>query len=159
MAQQILVDQGLLIIDGSRLQSVRHTPVGGTPVGARTEISAWQDTTLARDRHPFPAGIRTRSPSKLVAADVRVMLRSRWDRFESRILYTICVTLSSYVGSEAIHYWFSAINKVHLEPRILCTACVLVVHRSWIYCSFAVTRLHFHPVLLSGSRRSKYHVP
>ena len=35
MAQQPLVGQGLLIIDGSRLQSVIHTTLGRTPVDVR----------------------------------------------------------------------------------------------------------------------------
>jgi len=35
MAQQPLVGQGLLIIDGPRLRSVRHTTLGRTPVDVR----------------------------------------------------------------------------------------------------------------------------
>jgi hypothetical protein len=61
MAQQPLVDQGLLIIETSRSHSVRHTTLGRTPLdewSARPDkVQQSQDT----DIHA-PGGIRTRNP-------------------------------------------------------------------------------------------------
>ena len=50
------------------------------------ETPTGQHTTLTRDRHPFPGGIRTRNPSKRVAADPRLRPRGHWDR---RTLLTV----------------------------------------------------------------------
>jgi len=44
------------------------------------ETSTWQHTTLTRDRHPSPDGIRTHNPSKRAAADPRLRPRSHWNR-------------------------------------------------------------------------------
>jgi hypothetical protein len=56
MAQQPLVGQGLLIVKASQSHSDTPHSVGllwmsDQPVA---ETSAFQHTTLARDRHPFP---------------------------------------------------------------------------------------------------------
>jgi hypothetical protein len=44
------------------------------------ETSTWQHTTLTRDRHPCPGGIRTHNPSKRAAADARLRPHDHWDR-------------------------------------------------------------------------------
>jgi len=75
------VGQDVLIIEASR-------PHPDTPhlVGllwprdqSVAETSTWQDTTLTRDRHPCPLVIRTRIPSKRVAAHPRLRPRGHWD--------------------------------------------------------------------------------
>jgi hypothetical protein len=58
--------------------TLRHTTLGRTPLDAET--STWQHTTLTRDRHPCPDGIRTHNPSKGEAADPRLRPRGHWDR-------------------------------------------------------------------------------
>jgi hypothetical protein len=44
------------------------------------ETSTWQHTTLTRDKHPCPGGIRTHDPSKRAAEDPRLRLHGHWDR-------------------------------------------------------------------------------
>ena len=46
--------------------------------------STWQHTTLTKDIHPYPSGIRTHNPSKREAAEVRLRLRGNWDRHDCR---------------------------------------------------------------------------
>jgi hypothetical protein len=58
------------------LQSVELLWTSGQP---DAETSTWH-TTLTRDRHPSPDGIRTHNPSKRAAADPRLRPRGDWDR-------------------------------------------------------------------------------
>jgi len=54
MAQQPLVGQGLLVIDGSRLHSIRHTTLGRTPVDVRRrDLYLTRRNTLKRQT-PIP---------------------------------------------------------------------------------------------------------
>ena len=73
MTQQPLASQEPLIIGTSRSHSDTPHSVGllWTSGQPDAEISAWQQTTLARDIHA-PNGIRNRNPSKRVAADPRL---------------------------------------------------------------------------------------
>jgi len=69
MAQLLLVGQGLLIIEASNSHSDTPTSIGllwnrDRPVA---ETSSWHNTTVTRDRHPCPDGIRTRSLSNRAA--------------------------------------------------------------------------------------------
>jgi hypothetical protein len=82
IAQQPLVIQDLLIIESSRSHSDTPHSVGIIWRSDQSDIetSTCQHTTLTRDRHPCPDGIRTRSSSKRAAADPRLRPRGPWDR-------------------------------------------------------------------------------
>jgi len=71
MEQQPLVGQRLHIIEASRSHSDIATSLGLLLTSDQTvaETSSRQHTTLARDRHQCPRGIRTRDPSKREAVD------------------------------------------------------------------------------------------
>jgi len=53
-------------------------PPGDKPVAVNKYII--YHTTLTRDKHPCPEGIRTHNPSKRAAAEPRLRLCGRWDR-------------------------------------------------------------------------------
>jgi len=81
MAQEPLVDQGLLIVEALRLHS-------DTPHSVRllwtsdqldTENPTLQNTSLTLDIH-VPYKIRTHNPSNRAAADLHLRLRGHWNR-------------------------------------------------------------------------------
>ena len=80
MAQQPLVDQGLLIIEVLRSHS--ETPQLIVLLWTRdqpdADTSTWKHTTPTRDRHPCPGLIRTNNP-----ADPRLRSRGHWDQEEN----------------------------------------------------------------------------
>jgi hypothetical protein len=82
MAQQPLVGQGLLITVAS--QSHSDTPhsveIPWTSDQPAAETSTWQNTTLTKDKHQSPGGIRTHNPNKPAAADPRLRPRGHLDR-------------------------------------------------------------------------------
>jgi hypothetical protein len=82
MAQQLLVGQGLLIVEASWSHSDTPHSVGllWTSDQPVAETSTWQHTTITRDRHSCPGGIRTHNPNKRAAADPRPRPRGHWDR-------------------------------------------------------------------------------
>jgi hypothetical protein len=49
--------------------TLRHTTLGRTPLNELSARPTWQHTTLTRDRHPCPGGIRTHNLSKRLIAD------------------------------------------------------------------------------------------
>jgi hypothetical protein len=68
---------------------VRHTTLGITPLdewSARRKRSTWQHTTVTRERHTCPGGIRTRNPSERAAEDPRLRPCGQWDRQISALL-------------------------------------------------------------------------
>jgi hypothetical protein len=81
MAQQPLVGQGLLIIEGSRSHSATSHSVGllWTSDQPDADISDNTQDSQERDIH-VPGGIRPHNPSKRAAADQRFILRGDWDR-------------------------------------------------------------------------------
>jgi hypothetical protein len=91
MAQQLLVGQGLLIIEASRWHSDARHSVGllWTSDQHDAEISTWQNTTLTTDRHPCPR--RDSNPQSQQASGRRPTLRPRghWDRQQSLLMDTI----------------------------------------------------------------------
>jgi hypothetical protein len=61
--------------------SVSFPPfVNPVPCTYVAESSAWQNTTLKRERHPCPQRDRTRDPSKWAAVDHRLRPLGLWDR-------------------------------------------------------------------------------
>jgi len=82
MMQQPLEGQVLLIVEVSRSHSDTPHSVGilSTSDQPNAEPSAWLQTTLTRDRHHAPSGIRTRNHSKRETTDARFSLRGLWDR-------------------------------------------------------------------------------
>ena len=77
MPRRSLVGQGLLTVEVLQSHSDIPHSVGllwtrDQPVA---DTSFWQHTTLTRNKHPCPGGIRTRNPSKQAAADPRLMDR------------------------------------------------------------------------------------
>jgi len=67
-AQQLLVVQGLLVIEASRSHSMSHTTLGRTPLdewpARRRYLSTLHHTTLPTDRHPSPrAGFEPAIPA------------------------------------------------------------------------------------------------
>jgi hypothetical protein len=84
MTRQPLVGQGLLIIEASLSHSVIHTTSGNTPIAQ--EITALQRPLRDNKQHSqktdtrAPSGIRTRNPSKRMAADSRLRPRGHWNR-------------------------------------------------------------------------------
>jgi len=82
MVQQPPLGQGLLIIEGSQSHSDTPNSVGllwtsDQPVAVN---STWQHTTIARNEHPFPDGLRTHNLNKEAAADPHLRQRDHWDR-------------------------------------------------------------------------------
>jgi hypothetical protein len=71
MAPQLLTGQGLLTVEDSRSHSDTPHPVwlvwSSDQPDAKT--STWQHTTLIREKHPCPGGIRTHNPSMREATD------------------------------------------------------------------------------------------
>jgi len=67
----------------------RHTTLDRTPLDEWSapdeENCTWQHTTLTGDRNPCPTGIRTRNPSKRVAADPRLRPRGHRDRLSFKL--------------------------------------------------------------------------
>jgi len=82
---------GPLINEASPSHSVRHTTVGRIPLdGWSARHRTWQTTTLTTDRQ---TSIRTRNPSKRVAADPRLRPCGHWDQHYIS-LATYCCTYS-----------------------------------------------------------------
>ena len=54
-----------------------------------TETSTWRHTTITRDKHPCPGGIRTHYLSRWAAADLRLRPRGHWDWQKPRIYIQI----------------------------------------------------------------------
>jgi len=79
MVRQLLLGQGLPIVEASRLHSDKpqlvevHRTIGQPDA----EISTWLHTTLKKDIHAH-GGIRIRNPSKRADADPRLRLRDYW---------------------------------------------------------------------------------
>jgi hypothetical protein len=69
-----LVGQGLFIVEDSWSHSDTPHSVGLPWTSDRpiADTSTWQHTTLKRDKHPCPGGIRTHNPSNRAAADRRI---------------------------------------------------------------------------------------
>jgi hypothetical protein len=76
-ASTALVSLGLLIVEVSRSHSVEILWTRDRPFA---ETSILQRTSLERDRHPCPCGIRKPNPCKQEAADPRLRPRGHWDR-------------------------------------------------------------------------------
>jgi len=89
MAQRPLVGQGLIIIiiiiiiiEASRSHSDTPQSVGllWTSDQPDPETSTSQHTTLTRDKHPFPGGIRSHNTRKRKAAAPHLRPHGHWDR-------------------------------------------------------------------------------
>jgi hypothetical protein len=92
MAQQPLVDQGLITIEASRSDS-RHTTLGRSPLDGWSVRcrDLYPKTHNTHNRHPTslsppPRGIRTRNPSKPAAADLHFRPRAHWDRHKLSVM-------------------------------------------------------------------------
>jgi hypothetical protein len=125
MEQQSLVGQGLLIVEASRSQShspyslwIRWTsdqPVAGT--------SAWQHTTLTRDRHPCfrrdsnPQSQKAKGhrPTPLTVRPLRSAAYTS--------IYICCFNILSFYASVA--HWVSCRNRV-------CSTKALYVHHCFV---------------------------
>jgi len=83
MGLQPAASHSTLIIEASRSDSGTQHSVGilRTSDQPVAEISTLQHTTVKKDKHPCPGGIRTPNPSKREAADPRLKMRGRWDQF------------------------------------------------------------------------------
>jgi hypothetical protein len=88
------------------------------------ETSIWQQTTLKRDKHPCPRGIRNRDPRRRPAADPCLRPLGHWDRL---FMYHTqkCSTLAflEYRLFTALQYLINGINVGHvltLFRRNLC---------------------------------------
>jgi hypothetical protein len=69
------------------------------------ETSTWQHTTLTRERHPRPSGIRTRNPSKRAAADPRLRRRSLTLYGKGKELYLRLANVSyTFIHTNMRHY-------------------------------------------------------
>jgi hypothetical protein len=79
------VGQGLLTIEASRPHSDKPHSAGLLWTSDQADAGAFtlQHTTLTRDRHPCPGGIRTHNPNKPAAADPLLRPRGHWDRRKS----------------------------------------------------------------------------
>jgi len=88
MLQQILVGQGLLIIEASRSHSdTQHSlRLLWTSNQPNAENSTWQHRTLTRDRHPCPRW--DSNPQFQQAADPRLRPRDHWNQLLTLILLT-----------------------------------------------------------------------
>jgi len=84
MAQQPLMGQSPYMIETSRPHSdIPHSVVLlWTSDQPDTKTSTGQHTTLTKDKHPCPGGIRTRNPRKREAADPRLKQRGQWGRLK-----------------------------------------------------------------------------
>jgi hypothetical protein len=88
MTQPPLVGKGFLVIEASRSHS--DTPKSvvllWTSDHSEAETSAWQHTTLTRDKLPRAGGVRTCSTSKRAAAEPRSWPCGHWDRQSLKVL-------------------------------------------------------------------------
>jgi len=96
------VGQGFLIVEASRLHSDTPHSVGllWTSDWLVTETSTWQHTTLTRDIHPCPGGIRTRNPSKRTGAGLRHRPRGNCDRRSVIIHY--CTKFEEQISNRSV---------------------------------------------------------
>jgi hypothetical protein len=81
-ACQSPVGQGLLTVEVSSSHSGSSHSVGLLWTSDRpfSETSTSQHTTVRRDRHTFPGGIRIRNPNKQAAADPHLRPRDHYGR-------------------------------------------------------------------------------
>ena len=83
MAQQPLVSQGLLTIEGFTI-TLRHTTLGRTPLdegsARRRDLYVTTHNTYDKETYMLTGWFRTRNPSKRAAADPRLRPRGHWDR-------------------------------------------------------------------------------
>ena len=105
MAQQPLVCQGLLIIEGSWSHSVRLLWTSDQP---DAQTSTWQRNNQNRQRFMAPDGIRTLNPSKRAAADSRLRPRDQCDRHSNALMYLYIITR----GSKTVHPFFHSEWKI-----------------------------------------------
>jgi len=83
MGATAVTGQDLLIIEASRSHS--YTPHSVELLWTRwwarlRALYTWQPTTLTRETHPCPGGIRTRNPRKGTSTDSHLRPRGLWDR-------------------------------------------------------------------------------
>jgi len=111
--------------------AVKHThththKLGTTPLDewtVRHRDLYWRNTARTTDKHPWPCGIRTRSPSKRASADPRLRLHGHRNRqeyiceWELRICRTFFMNLQ-YVHIFHQYVWCFLINE-------LCSRCVV----------------------------------
>ena len=84
-----------------------------------TQIPLPNNTTLTRDKHPYPRRDRTRNPSKRAAADPRLRPRGCWDR---RMLSSYEVQVQCSVRREKE----DPAVVVVLEPRLETLQCNVI---------------------------------
>jgi len=78
-----------------------------------TKNSNWQHTTLTRDRHPCPCGIRTYNPNKRAATNPRLRLRGHWDRLLIKYTYMGSYRLDTRICSrECVWGWVWRVNII-----------------------------------------------
>jgi len=90
------------------------------------ETSVWQHTTLTRDKHRCPGGIRTSNPSKRAVADLSFILYDHWDQhFHSFIfilsfllvlLFFSCMRASSKLHRKSV---FAGVHCTGMEMSLV----------------------------------------
>ena len=112
MTQQSLLDQVLLIIVASLSNSDTPHSVGllWTSGQPDAEASTWQYTTITRDSHPCPGGIRTYKPSKRPQTHALTLLVLMW-----RIGWAHNNARKKRIGRwdvfVTVHPWYNYINN------------------------------------------------
>ena len=122
MAQQPLVDQGLLIVEDSRSHSGTPHAVGllWTSDQPDAETFTWKHVILAENRHLCPGGMRTHNPRKQETTDPRLTPRGHRDRLRiissSKIKWNPAERLHSLDISCNIHTMNLPLSRTFTEP-------------------------------------------
>ena len=90
-------------------------PLLWTSSHLEVETSTWQHITLTTHKHPFPGGIRTRNPSKLVTTEPPLKPREHSDRLLHILRIYIAVSC----------YWRQESVELHNRYRVLRVRCGL----------------------------------
>jgi hypothetical protein len=114
MAQQPLVDQALLIIEASRSHSDTPHAIGLLCTSDRPDADNTQHSQEADIN--APSRIRTRNPSKWMAADPGLRQRGHWDRQE------LLVVKGNFFPSSCVN-----------EPNLRCKPWTAQIHRAVAY--------------------------
>jgi len=138
--QQPPVGQDLLIIKPplSNSYTPHSTGLLWTSDQPDVETPIWQRTTLVRDRHHAPGGIRTHNPNKRAATDPRLRPRGHWNQ-QTQEHYSdeFRVVGKWKVGCNVMACWEMSWNPRLLAINRLSTAaagiCILISSRAQMF--------------------------
>jgi hypothetical protein len=120
MAQQLLVDQGLLTVQASLSHSdtPRSVDSSGRVIIPKQRPPPDKRQHSHQTNTPAPGGIRTRKPSNQAAEAPRLWRRGRWDRQSNVLLRDIYLSVPLIFFCSAWSYY--CISNLCVEPHNSC---------------------------------------